>query len=99
MGCYYLFNKPVDKYAGLALIVAGGILVIVAALIALSSFYGYSIQIPRGQNIEDTITSLVNVLIELAIRLGFLGVMVWAGSILLRYGVQSIKSQPVSKQS
>jgi hypothetical protein len=94
-----LFNKPVDKYAGLTLIVVGAVLVVVAASIAFSSFYGYSVQIPRGQNIEDTITSLINVLVELAIKLGFLGVVVWAGSILLKYGVQSIKSQPIPKQS
>lgn len=92
-----MFNKPIDKYTGLILIAIGAILVIIAAVIALQSFYGYIAEIPRGQGIEDTITSLVNILVELAIKLGFLGVAVWAGSILLKYGVQSIKSTPASK--
>lgn len=92
-----MFNKPIDKYAGITLIIVGAVLVVIAAFIALQSFYGYTIQISKGQNLEDTITSLVNVLVELAIKLGFLGVIVWAGSILLKYGVQSIKSMPVIK--
>lgn len=92
------------KNVGLGLIVAGAALVIIAAALAYQSFYGYRLSFPlpgyqgRPESIEATITSLVAILVELAAKLGSLGIMVWGGGILIKYGVQSIRPERPQRQ-
>ncbi|MEM4717655.1 MAG: hypothetical protein QXE81_02710 [Desulfurococcaceae archaeon] len=61
--------------------------------IAYQSFYGYKLPEIRGSNLDETIASLVSTLVDIAVRLGFLGVTVWAGAILLKYGIQAYKPE------
>ncbi|MEM1562065.1 MAG: hypothetical protein QXV75_03640 [Candidatus Bathyarchaeia archaeon] len=93
-------EKPIHKYVGLGLILIGIVLIVLAAYIAYQSFYSYRLPwfYTQASNIEAAIISLVNTLVELAARLGFLGLMVWAGSILLRYGVQSLRLEQAHRQ-
>lgn len=79
------------EYIGLGLVALGVTFILIAVIVAYLSFYGYTLPgIPSG-NIDQVIASLVNTLIEIAVKLGFLGIMVWAGSILLKYGIQALK--------
>lgn len=75
-----------------ALIVLGVAIVVVAVVIAYQSFYNYELPEIRGATIEEAIISMMGALTEIAVRLGFLGIMVWAGGVLLKYGVQLMKS-------
>lgn len=85
-------EKPVSKYASIVLLSVGTVLVVVAAVVAFNSFYGFVLPEVKGSTIEEAVISLVRNLVELASKLGFLGVVVWAGSVLLKYGVQLLKS-------
>lgn len=93
----------IHRNIGVGLVVAGAALVILAAILAYQSFYGYRLSLPlpsyQGQpaSIETTITSLVVLLVELAAKLGFLGIMVWGGGILIKYGIQSLKPEHPQK--
>lgn len=83
---------------GLGLIALGVAFILIAVIIAYQSFYGYKLPgIPSG-NIDQVIASLVNTLIEIAVRLGFLGIVVWAGSILLKYGIQILRPKTSSEK-
>lgn len=84
-------GRAVSRYASIVLLVAGTALIVIAAIIAYLSFYGFTLPEVKGSTVEEAMISLVNSLVELATRLGFLGIMVWAGSVLLRYGVQLLK--------
>ncbi|MEM1628503.1 MAG: hypothetical protein QW551_04410 [Desulfurococcaceae archaeon] len=84
-------SKPIHKYTGIALIIMGAVLIIIAAITAYISFHGYKLPEITSGSVDMAIISLVRTLADIAIRLGFLGIMVWAGSIFLRYGIQSIK--------
>ncbi|MEM4976540.1 MAG: hypothetical protein QXT64_04365 [Desulfurococcaceae archaeon] len=85
------YSNRVGKYALIAMIFTGIALILIAASIAYTSFYGYSIPRIEGSSVDEAIISLVYSLTDLAARLGFLGIMVWAGGILLKYGIQLLK--------
>ncbi|MEM3346170.1 MAG: hypothetical protein QW081_03390 [Desulfurococcaceae archaeon] len=84
-------NNRIGKYTSVTMIAIGIVLVLIAAFIAYISFYGYSIPRIEGSSVDEAIISLVYSLTDLAARLGFLGIMVWAGGILLKYGIQLLK--------
>lgn len=76
----------------MALIAIGSFLILTAAVIAYISFHGYTVLDVKGSTIDEAIVSLVRSLADLAAKLGFLGIIVWAGGILLKYGIQLLKS-------
>ncbi|MEM3763321.1 MAG: hypothetical protein QW123_00370 [Desulfurococcaceae archaeon] len=84
-------NNRIGKYTSVTMIAIGIVLVLIAAFIAYTSFYGYSIPRIEGSSVDEAVISLVYSLTDLAARLGFLGIMVWAGGILLKYGIQLLK--------
>lgn len=86
------------EYAGFSLVILGVFFIVVAVIIAFQSFYGYMLPEITGKNIDEVITSLVNALVNIAVRLGFLGIIVWAGSILLKYGIQALKPSTSSSK-
>jgi hypothetical protein len=75
------------------LLILGMVFIITAAVIAYVSFYGYKVPVVQGASVEDVITSLINALVDIAVKLGFLGLTVWAGSILLKHGISLIKPE------
>lgn len=81
-------GKPIHKYVAPLLVAIGVALIVIAAITAYSSFYGYRLPTIRGSTLEESITLLINALVDIAVRLGFLGVVVWAGGVLLKHGVQ-----------
>lgn len=86
-----MLKRPIHKYTGIGLIVVGATIIVVAAVIACISFYNYRIPEFTGPSFEESITKLLYTLVEITVRLGFLGAMVWAGGILLKYGIESFK--------
>ncbi|MEM0153043.1 MAG: hypothetical protein QXV81_05745 [Ignisphaera sp.] len=86
-----MLEKPIYRYIGTGLIVVGAMIIVVAAVIACASFYGYRIPEFTSPSLEETITKLMYTLVEITVRLGFLGVMVWGGGVLLKYGIESFK--------
>jgi hypothetical protein len=80
-------------YFAILLLILGVVFVITAVVLAYISLYGYKVPTVQGASVEDVITSLVNALVDIAVRLGFLGLIVWAGSILLKHGITLIKPE------
>jgi len=78
-------------YVAIPLTVGGTLMVCLAVYIAFTFFYSYRVLPVGGASIEEAISSLVNALVEIAVRLGFLGLVVWAGSVLLRHGIASLR--------
>ncbi|AFL66167.1 hypothetical protein Desfe_0256 [Desulfurococcus amylolyticus DSM 16532] len=77
----------------LALILLGLIFIVLAVSIALSSFYSYRLPGIEGSSMEEAVVKLVNTLVDIAVRLGFLGITVWAGSLLIGHGIKGLKSE------
>ncbi|MEM4005335.1 MAG: hypothetical protein QXM43_06845 [Desulfurococcaceae archaeon] len=71
-----MFEKPIHKYTGMALIIIGAVLIIIAAITAYISFHEYELPEVMSGSIDMAIISLVRTLADIAIRLGFLGIMV-----------------------
>jgi len=84
---------------GFTLTIIGALLVIVPAIIALQMFYTYALPALSTTTIEESILALIYLLAEIAIRLGFLGITVWAGSILLKHGLSILFTRSTPKQS
>ena len=80
-------------YFTILLLILGVVFVITSVVLAYTSFYSYKVSTVQGASVEDVITSLVNALVDIAVRLGFLGLIVWAGSILLKHGITLIKPE------
>jgi uncharacterized membrane protein YobD (UPF0266 family) len=76
---------------GLILLLIGAVIIIAAVVIAYNAYHNYVVPEIKGETIEEIIASLMRVLVDIAIRLGFLGVMVWAAGILLKHGVSLLK--------
>lgn len=87
-----LFGKPVHKYVGLTLTIMGTSIIVLATLMAYHSFYNFKLPQVQTSNLEATIVSMINLLVEIAIRLGFLGIKLWAGSILLKHGIPALRT-------
>ena len=77
----------------LALILLGLVFIVLAVSIAFSSFYSYRLPGIEGSGIEEAVVKLVNTLVDIAVRLGFLGITVWAGSLLIGHGIKGLKSE------
>lgn len=92
-------EKSIGRIIGVGLIIAGAVMVIFGAIIAYISFYGYTLSTRQisTASLEVVVASLVYMLVEVAVKLGFLGIIIWAGGILLKYGIQSIREEKVGK--
>lgn len=66
----------------------GAGLVIFGAILAYVSYNTYKPVLPQANTLDEAITRTAYELINLAIRLGFLGIMIGAGAILLKYGIR-----------
>jgi hypothetical protein len=80
-----------SRLVGLILVLVGLVVIIVAITLAYNAFYNYQLPEITGSTIEEIIASLMRALVEVAVRLGFLGIIVWAASILLKHGITLMK--------
>jgi uncharacterized membrane protein YobD (UPF0266 family) len=80
-----------NRIIGLVILIVGVVIVIVAITLAYNAYYNYVVPEIKGETIEEIIASLMRALVDIAIRLGFLGIIVWAAGILLKHGVSLLK--------
>ena len=80
-----------NRGIGLALVAIGLAIILAAVAVAFNAFYTYTVPGVRGSSIEEVISTLAGTLVEVAVRLGFLGLAVWGAGILLRHGVGLLK--------
>ena len=95
---YSNLSKNIQGYIGSTLVAVGIAVILIAIATAITSFYDYRIPEISGSTLDDVLVKLVGILVDVAIRLGFLGVIVWAGSILLKYGIPLIKPEGKLKE-
>lgn len=77
---------------GLAVLAVGTGLVLFGAFLAYDAYINYRPLLPAGSDLQSSITNTAYELLNLVIRLGFLGAMIWAGSIILGRGVDLLKA-------
>jgi len=73
----------------LVLIAVGVTIVVIGVVYAFIAYNSYSNILPRASTLEQSITYTVYELLNLVIKLSFLGLGIWGGSIVLKHGVQS----------
>lgn len=69
---------------GLAIVVHG-------AYTAYTAFEQASLQVPELKTLEEALVYITNNLLSLAIKLAFLGLYIWTGSILIVRGIDMFK--------
>jgi len=80
--------------AGVVLLVLGVALLVFSFVTAYQAFSNYSPIMPKVTgDLAEAISSASFELINLAARLAFIGIMVWASSIILKYGVELLKKR------
>jgi len=75
---------------GTILLVIGIGIVVFGAFLAYDAYNTYKPVLPRAESLEQAITNTSYELVNLVLKLGFLGVMIWAGSVLLNHGVSAL---------
>lgn len=71
----------------LILVFIGLGVLIFTAYLAYNSFVNYTPIEPRGESLEEAVSTGVFELINLAARIAFLGIMGWVGSVILGKGM------------
>ncbi len=80
-----------------ALIGLGVLLVLVAAGVAYSEYRAAEAVIPEGASLEVVLSESTSVLLNLLIKIAFLGIVLAAGSILLGKGIALLRKCPVEE--
>jgi len=75
---------------GLAIALLGVALIVYGAYLAYSAYVSYSPLLPKAQSLTEAITNTAYELLNLVFKIGFLGVMVWAGGILAKHGLSTV---------
>ncbi len=84
---------------GLVLILIGVAMVGFSFYEAYRAYLNYKPVVPQGgSNLAEAVSNASFELINLAARLAFVGIMVWAGSVMLKYGVGLVRSPPESQE-
>lgn len=80
---------------GLVMLSVGLGIVGYGAYLAYDAYVTYRPLLPAAATLEKSITNTVYELLNLVIKLGFLGAMIWAGSIVLGKGVDLVRSEGI----
>jgi len=88
-------SESKSKYAiSLGLIGLGVILLLMVTFYAINAFKTYTVNVEQGSgSIVEALTSSASVLIDLLVKVAFLGLALVAGSTLLSRGVDLLKSE------
>ncbi|MEZ0393785.1 MAG: hypothetical protein ABWK00_01880 [Desulfurococcaceae archaeon] len=78
---------------GAVLVALGVALILFAAIVAYESFVSYALPQVSASDVSAAIVGLVSALATVAIKLGFLGIIVWGGGIILRNGVSLLREE------
>ncbi len=78
---------------GVVLLVLGIVMIVFSFYQAFIAYQNYKPVMPKvAGDLAQAVSSASFELINLAAKLAFIGVMVWAGSIVLKYGVELFRS-------
>lgn len=77
------------RYTPFVLIAIGVIIIVVGVIFAFIAYGSYTNILPHASTLEQSITYTIYELLNLVMKLSFLGMGIWGGSIVLRYGIQS----------
>lgn len=72
---------------GIALFIVGTGVVVFGMILAFEAYQSYTPSLPQAQTADEAIGNALNSIVILAVKIGFLAVMMWGGGILLRHGV------------
>jgi hypothetical protein len=75
---------------GVILSLLGAGAVIGSIYLAYVGYETYKPILPQAESLDIAITYSSYELINLAIKLGFMGIMVWGGGVLLKHGLHSV---------
>jgi len=82
----HLKPEPIVAYI---IIAAGIFLVIFAAYLAYGDYKTFSPALSQqSQDVGGVLSSVISSLLVLAMKLGYLGILVWGGSLLIKHGIQ-----------
>lgn len=83
----------------ISLIIIGLLLIFLGAFLALRSYIEIKIELTaKGEeNLEGTLSYMLQILTITGLKTVFLGIAIWAGSILLRLGLESLHSSRSTK--
>jgi hypothetical protein len=91
---------PVKReHVGLVLVIVGLVVVLAGAYLAYAAYKSYKPLKASPGGIEETISVTVMKLVDLAFKLAYIGVIVWAGGILLRNGIEAYKPPRPEEES
>lgn len=83
---------------GLIMILIGITIIVFTSFIAYTAYMNYRPFIPFTNDLSQAITNASFELINLAAKIAFLGVMLWGSSILLKNGINLIKTEKVREE-
>lgn len=72
--------------AGVVVLVVGIGIVGFGVYLAYNAYETYRPVLPRASSLDEAITNTAYELINLVLKLGFLGVMIWGGGIMIKHG-------------
>jgi len=79
--------KVSPRDLGLVLVVLGLAVVVFGAFLAYAAYVRYRPVLPSNvQSLSEAITGAAFELLNLVVRLGFLGAMIWAGGLVIKHG-------------
>ncbi|MET1160465.1 MAG: hypothetical protein ABWW65_05835 [Thermoprotei archaeon] len=74
-------------YIGLAVLLIGVVIIIFSISLAFNAYETYKPILPQAKSLDEAITNTAYELVNLVLKLGFLGIIVWGGGLLLRHGI------------
>jgi len=75
---------------GVVLLSIGLIIIVVGVYSAYEAYHIYKPVFPMAKSLDEAITNTAYELVNLVLKLGFLGLVLWGGGIVAKYGVSMI---------
>ena len=83
---------------GLILVIIGLIIILTGVYLAYNAYQEYKPILPKATSLDEALTNTAYELVNLVLKLGFLGVIIWGGGILLKHGIHAtLENQRIVK--
>ncbi len=79
-----------EKLLFIVYVVLGLSIILIGVALAYIAYSTYEPLLPQAESLDRALSYTAYELINLVIRLGFLGLMIWGGGILARHGIQAL---------
>lgn len=80
-----------NRILGMTFIALGFVLLILSSALALREYFFYRAELGTASNVQSILSFMASELLILIVKVAFLGVVIAASSIMLRYGLELIK--------